>query len=144
MGDALGQVTELRQAVLLDPANPVLQQQLDQASQVLAVTEQNPGPLQALSHPTVADLYTEGRIDYARADYPAAMTCFRAVLTMTGDGNVISSAYTYLALSELKQGHASQARLDLLRAASADVGYNNTLARSLLAGLYISTKSGGA
>jgi hypothetical protein len=143
-GNIRGQVAGLRQAVALDPANPVLLEQLDHASQVLGLTEQNPGPLRALSDPTVADVYTEGRVRYARLDYPAALACFRQVLTMTGDANVVSSAYTYIALSELKLGQAGQARLDLLRAVSADTSYNNTLARSLLAGLYISTKPGDA
>jgi tetratricopeptide (TPR) repeat protein len=92
----------------------------------------------------VADLYTQGRVRYAQADYSAALPCFQQVLRITGDGNVISSAYTYIALSELKLGRAGQARLDLLRAVRADTSYNNTLARSLLVGLYISTKSGDA
>jgi len=144
VGDIRGQVTELRKAVALDPANSVLLQQLDRASQVLAVTAKDPGPLQALSHPTVADVYTQGRVRYAQADYSAALPCFQQVLRMTGDGNVISSAYTYIALSELKLGRAGQARLDLLRAVRADTSYNNTLARSLLVGLYVSTKSGDA
>lgn len=141
-GDLRGWVTELRLAVARDPANPVLLQQLDQASQVLALTEQDPGPLQALSAPTPADEYTEGRVLYALADYPAALTYFRRVLTMTGDANVTSSAFTYIALSELKLGQVDQARSDLLRAVSVDTGYNNTLARSLLTGLYVATRSG--
>lgn len=144
MGNIRGRVTELRRAVAHDPANPVLWQQLDQASQILGLTDQDPGSLQGLSHPTVADVYTEGRVRYTQADYPAALACFRQVLTMTGDANVTSSAYTYLALTELKLGQADQARLDLLRAVSADTSYNNTLARSLVAGLYVSTNSGGA
>jgi hypothetical protein len=143
-GDVQGRVSELRQAVALDPANPVLQQQLDQASQVLGLRIQDAGPLQKLSDPTVADVYTEGRIQYALADYQAALARFRQVLTMTGDGNVTSSAFTYIALSELKLGQGDQARRDLLRAVSVDTSYNNTLARSLLVGLYVSTKLGDA
>jgi hypothetical protein len=142
--DLAGQVTRLRQAVARDPANPVLQQQLDQASQVLGRNDTDPGSLQALSDPTVADEYTEGRVLYALADYPAAMTCFRQVLTMTGDVNVTSSALTYISLSELKLGRPGQARRDLLSAVSVDTGYNNTLARSLVVGLYVGTKSGAA
>jgi tetratricopeptide (TPR) repeat protein len=144
MGDTKGQVAELRQAERLDPANPVLREQLDQASQVLGLDDDTNGPLQRLSHPTVADMYTEGRVWYATSDYPAALACFQRVLTMTGDGNVLSSAYTYIALSQLKLGQGSQARVNLLRAVSVDTSYNNTLARSLLTGLYISTKSGDA
>jgi len=143
-GDIRAQVTELRQAVAQDPANPVLVQQLDQASQVLGLTGQEPGSLQALSDPTVADRYTEGRVLYALAEYPAALACFRRVLAMTGDANVTSSAFTYIALSELKLGRADQARRDLLRAVRVDAAYNNTLARSLIVGLYVSTKSGDA
>jgi tetratricopeptide (TPR) repeat protein len=143
-GDTRARVIELRQAVARDPANPVLVQQLDQASQVLGLTGQDPSSLQALSDPTVADRYTEGRVLYALAEYPAALACFRRVLAMTGDANVTSSAFTYIALSELKLGQADQARRDLLRAVSMDAGYNNTLARSLIVGLYVSTKSGDA
>jgi hypothetical protein len=141
-GNIRGQVTELRQAVTRDPANPVLVEQLNEASQVEMVKDQDPGMLQALSDPTVADEYTEGRVRYASADYPAALACFGRVLAMTGDANITSSALTYVALSELKLGHADQARRDLLRAVSVDAGYNNTLARSLVAGLYIATSSG--
>lgn len=140
--DLAGQVTKLRQAVARDPANPVLRQQLDRASQVLGRHDTDPGSLQALSDPTVADEYTQGRVLYALADYSAAMTCFRQVLTMTGDVNVTSSALTYISLSELKLGQAGQARRDLLHAVSVDTGYNNTLARSLVVGLYVGTKSG--
>jgi hypothetical protein len=143
-GDLQGQVTELRQAAAGDPANGVLAQQLDQASQLLGLTSQDARPLQALGDPTVADEYTQGRILYAAADYTAALACFRQVLTMTGDANVTSSAFTYIALSELRLGQADQARRDLLRAVSLDPEYNNTLARSLVAGLYIGTKSGAA
>lgn len=143
-GDFQGRVIELRQAVARDPANPVLLQQLDQASQVLGLRNQDARPLQELSDPTVADLYTEGRVRYALADYPAALACFQQVLTMTRDTNVTSSAFTYIALSELKLGQADQARRDLLRAVNVDTSYNNTLARSLLVGLYVSTKSGDA
>ena len=71
------------------------------------------------------------------------MTCFRRTIALTRDQNVISSAYTYIALSELKLGQIDQARDDLLHAVSADTAYNNTLARSLVAGLYVANKSGG-
>jgi hypothetical protein len=143
-GDLRGQVADLRQALALDPASPVLAQQLDLASQLLALTDLDPGPLQALSDPTPADEYTQGRIRYAAADYAEALTCFRQVLGMTGDANVTSSALTYIALSELKLGQTVQARRDLLRAVSVDTSYNNNLARSLVTGLYISTKTGAA
>lgn len=143
-GNTWGEVADLRRAAAGDPANPVLVQQLDQASQMLALHDQNPGSLRAVSDPTAADMYTEGRIFYSLADYPAALVCFRRVLSMTGDANVDSSAFTYIGLSQLKLGHADLARQELLRAVRVDAGYNNTLARSLVAGLYISTKSGDA
>lgn len=143
-GDVRGQVTELRKAVARDPANPVLVQQLDQASQFLGLTDRDPGPLQALGNPSVSDEYTEGRLLYGVADYTAALASFRRVLTMTGDTNVTSSAFTYIALSELKLGQANQARRDLLRAVSLDTPYDNTLARSLVAGLFVGTKTGSA
>jgi hypothetical protein len=143
-GDIQGQVAELRQAAAGDPANDVLVQKLDQASQLLGLTDQDARPLQALGDPTVADEYTQGRVLYETADYTAALACFRQVLTMTADANVSSSAFTYIALSELRLGQADQARRDLLRAVSLDTEYNNTVARSLVAGLYIGTKSGAA
>jgi hypothetical protein len=141
-GDIQGQVTALRQAAATDPGSLVIAQQLDRASQLLALTDEDARPLEALSDPTVADEYTRGRILYAAADYTAALACFRQVLTVTTDANVDSSAFTYIALSELKLGQADQARRDLLHAVSLDTQYNNTLARSLVAGLYIGTKTG--
>ena len=142
VGNIRGQVTELRQALAREPANPVLLQQLDQASQFLAVTDRDPGPVQLLTDPSVADEYTQGRVLYTVGDYSAALQSFRQVLTMTTDANVTSSALTYIALSEMKLGQTIQARRDLLRAVSVDAGYYNTLARSVLAGLYVATKSG--
>lgn len=143
-GDLRGQVAELERAVARSPGNPVLRQQLGQASQRLALTGQDPGTLQALHHPTAAGEYTEGRVRYAAADYAGALMCFHQVLVLTRDANVTSSAYTYIGLSELKLGRPGQARLDLLRAVGADTGYNNTLARSVVAGLYVASNSGGA
>lgn len=141
-GDIHGQVAELMQALARDPTDPVLRQQLGQASQRLALTDQDPRPLQALHRPGAAGEYTEGRIRYATGDYRGALTCFRRALVLTRDQNVISSAYTYVALSELKLGQADQARQNLLRAVRADTAYNNTLARSLVTGLYVADKSG--
>lgn len=143
-GNIRGQVSELLTAGKRDPANPVLLGQLDQASQLLGLTQQDPVALQELRDPTAADEYTLGRVLYAAADYTDALASLRRVLSMTGDANVISSAFTYIALSEMKLGQADPARRDLLRAVSVDTGYNNTLARSLVAGLFVSTKSGSA
>jgi hypothetical protein len=142
-GDLQGQVAELEQAAARSPGNPVVRQQLGQASQRLALTNQDPRTLQALHNPTAADKYTEGRIRYAAADYAGALMCFHRVLVLTRDANVTSSAYAYIGLSELKLGQLDQARLDLLRAVSADTGYYNTLARSVVAGLYVANNSGG-
>jgi hypothetical protein len=136
-GDVGRQVAELREAVKRDPGDPVLVQELRQASRQLALVRGDARPLQALGHPTAADRYTEGRVLYDRASYAEALACFRTVTTLTREPNVVSSAYTYISLSEMKLGASGDARHDLVRAVAVDTGYNNTLARSLATGLYV-------
>jgi hypothetical protein len=51
---------------------------------------------------------------------------------------VRSSAYTYISLSESSMGRLGDARTHLLTAITLDTEFNNSLARSLAAGLYVS------
>jgi tetratricopeptide (TPR) repeat protein len=141
-GNAGQQVAELKEAVSRDPKDRVLVQQLRQASRQLALADDDARPIRAFSRLTVADEYTEGRVLYDKAEYGSALVCFRRVLTLTREANVVSSAYTYISLSEMKLGQSGQARHDLLKAIDADTGYNNSLARSLAAGLYVANKTG--
>jgi hypothetical protein len=141
-GNVARQVAELKEAVTRDPGDPVLVQQLRQASRELALADRDAGPLRTLGRLTAADEYTEGRVLYDRADYAAALPCFRRVPTLTREADVVSAAYTYVSLSETKLGQSSQARHDLIRAVAADSGYNNALARSLAAGMYVADSTG--
>jgi tetratricopeptide (TPR) repeat protein len=135
-GDAPGQVAELTDAVRRAPGDPVLVEQLRQATWRLALVGDDPRPIRTLGPRTTADEYTEGRVLYDRSAYADALTCFQRVLTLTGQPDVRSSAYTYIALSEAKLGRAGPARRDMVAAVLADTGTNNVQARSLALGLY--------
>jgi hypothetical protein len=62
---------------------------------------------------------------------------FNQVLNLARDANVRSSAYTYIALCEIRLANPAAGRRYLVMALSTDREYNNTLARTLAAGLYV-------
>jgi hypothetical protein len=79
--------------------------------------------------------YMVGRIQYDLHNYSQCETAMRHVITLSQSTNVLSSAYTYLALSSDGQGDYVDARTFLLRAVSLDPKYRNNTAREELSGL---------
>jgi hypothetical protein len=79
--------------------------------------------------------YMVGRIQYDLHNYSQCEAAMRRVIALSQSTNVLSSAYTYLALSSDGQGDYVDARVLLLRAVSLDPKYRNNTAREELSGL---------
>src|SRR5579859_4816412 len=80
--------------------------------------------------------YVLGRIHYDLHNYSACITQMMAVLQISQNMDAQSSAYTYIALSLLGQGHTAEARQLLLKAIALDPNYRNNTAREELSGLH--------
>jgi tetratricopeptide (TPR) repeat protein len=139
-GNGSGQLAELQQALHNSPNDPVLIEEYLVAGRKAALSGQDPGALQLListaSGDTPTSEYTLARLLYERHAYSDAFDHFTRVLDTVNEPNVRSSAYTYKGLCEIRLGHPQAGRGYLLNAVSADVEYNNSLARSLTTGLY--------
>ena len=119
----------------------IVQELISQARKA-ALIDNNRGLMQAIVSQRYGDLpaahYALGRILYKGGDFDHAIDQFLRTIQLTNDPNVRSSAYTYVSLSETAMGRDSDARSHLLTAIALDTEYNNSLARSLAAGLYVS------
>ena len=58
-----------------------------------------------------------------------------AVLNLSSENNIVSSAYTYLSLSDEAEGKDMQARDYLFEAQAFDPAYRNNTAREEISGL---------
>jgi tetratricopeptide (TPR) repeat protein len=139
-GNGSGQLVDLQQALHDSPNDPVLIEEYLVAGRKAATSGQDPGALQLLISTSSGDTptteYTLARLLYERHAYSEAFDHFTRVLDTVNEPNVRSSAYTYQGLCEIRLGHPEAGRGYLLNAVSADVEYNNSLARSLSTGLY--------
>ena len=140
--DTVDQLADLQQAATQEPGNLVIVQELISQARKAALIDNNRGLMQAIVSQRYGDLpaahYALGRILYKGGDFDHAIDQFLRTIQLTNDPNVRSSAYTYVSLSETAMGRDSDARSHLLTAIALDTEYNNSLARSLAAGLYVS------
>lgn len=141
-GDTVNQLADLQQAAEKAPDNPVIVQELISQARKAALINQDRGLMQAIVSQLYGDLpavhYALGRILYKGGDFDHAIGQFTRTIQLTNDPNVRSSAYTYISLSEQAMGRTGDARSHLLTAIGLDTEFNNSLARSLAAGLYVS------
>ena len=79
--------------------------------------------------------YVIARIEYDLHNYPACIAQMQLVIQLSADENTMSSAYTYLALSEAGQGQYVLERALLEQAINLDPDYRNNTAREELSGL---------
>ena len=79
--------------------------------------------------------YLYGLIQYDLLNYSECMKQMAAVIRLNSNSYVLSSAYTYLALSYAGQGDVLKERSLLLTAISFDPSYYNDTAREELSGL---------
>ena len=80
--------------------------------------------------------YTLGRIAYDTYNFTTCEKQMLAVITLSSDASVLSSAYTYLSLSNEAEGHYAQARDYLFTALAYDPAYRNNTAREEMSGLH--------
>ena len=79
--------------------------------------------------------YLDGLIQYDLRNYSECMKQMIAVINLNSNSGVLSSAYTYIALSYAGQGNILKERTLLLTAISYDPSYYNNTAREELSGL---------
>jgi hypothetical protein len=79
--------------------------------------------------------YMVGRISYDMHDEAACLQHMLMVLRLSSDADINSSAYAYMALSEVEQGNDGEARTLLFKAVALDANYRNNTAREALSGL---------
>lgn len=79
--------------------------------------------------------YLDGLIQYDLHNYSECMKQMTEVINLNSNTDVLSSAYTYLALSYAGQGNILKERTLLLTAISYDPSYYNNTAREELSGL---------
>lgn len=80
--------------------------------------------------------YMRGRILFAQQAYQPAAEDFQGILSLTTDGEMKSSAYTYLAFCAVDLGDLTSGRAYLKDAENLDSGYYNTIAREAASGLH--------
>ena len=80
--------------------------------------------------------YMNGFILYDLHDYNACITQMNAVLSLRPNNDIKSSAITYIALSDIREGHYNEGRNLLFQAVKLDPNYRNNTAREALSGLY--------
>jgi hypothetical protein len=79
--------------------------------------------------------YMIGRIAYDMHNEAACVQHMTLVVRLSSDADISSSAYAYMALSEVEQGNDGEARLLLFKAVALDANYRNNTAREALSGL---------
>jgi len=80
--------------------------------------------------------YLAGRVYYDLHDFNKSIIQMTTILQLTHNTNLQSSAYTYIALSQLQQGKTASARKLLMQAIELDPDYSNNTAREELSGLH--------
>jgi tetratricopeptide (TPR) repeat protein len=154
-GNYLGVYQEIRAIRNLQPALPsweadALNTALIRLAET-ARTRNNPGALrsnldaavllwtQAMIQIDPSNVYAQylaGRVYYNLHDFNKSTIQMATVLQLTHNMDLQSSAYTYIALSQLQQGKTANARRLLLKAVELDPEYSNNTAREELSGLH--------
>ncbi len=80
--------------------------------------------------------YTHGRMLFTSHAYEFAQRDFEAVIRLTSDNDMRSTAYTYIALSRAGMGDYVGERAMLSKALALDTGFYNTTARQAASGLH--------
>lgn len=80
--------------------------------------------------------YQVGRIQCDLHNYPACTAYMLVTLHLNNNADIQSSAYTYMALSDIGLGNYAHARNLLFQAVQLDPSYRNNTAREELSGLH--------
>jgi len=79
--------------------------------------------------------FTSGHYAFEAGDESSAIAYLDQTVADTGNGELLSAAYTYLALSEQRLGATYEFREDIVKAVDLDSQDINALAREIAAGL---------
>jgi len=133
-------VADIDAAISSAPDDPVIEAAVLQRATALSLSRGDPSVLlalpAALTQNSVPATYTLGRLYYSGGDDQQSIRWFTRTLAISSDGDVRSSCFTYLALSEMRLGAQDQSRSYLEMALRADPLHNNATAEALAAGLY--------
>ena len=80
--------------------------------------------------------FTYGHFAYEVGDDSATITFMDRAVARSKNSELLSLAYTYLALSEQRLGHLVAFRRDIVKAVALDTQNVNGLGREVAAGLY--------
>jgi hypothetical protein len=92
--------------------------------------------LSQIDSSNVYSYYIMGRIAYAQHSYDACIVQMSSIARPNYNLDVQSAAYTYIALSLMRQGNTAEARKVLFEAVTLDPFYHNNTAREELSGLH--------
>jgi hypothetical protein len=92
--------------------------------------------LERVDSTNVYGWYLEGRIYYMSHAYSACISLLSRIPRLSQEAAILSSVYTYLALSEMALGDPVTGRAWLFHAIALDAGYRNNTARETLSGLH--------
>ncbi len=92
-------------------------------------------PLASLYPNNLYAIYMLGRVHYELRNYSLCLIQMHAITHLSSDTDLLSSAYTYVALSDIEQGNYALGRAELLTAIQLDPNYRNTSAREEMSGI---------
>ncbi len=133
----LGQIFDFSQALAAAPHNPLIRSDF-----ALALADDMNSTAVPLAPGSVAELdslpflsFTGGHYAFEAGDESAAIAYLDQTVADTNNGQLLSAAYTYLALSEQRLGNSAEFRQDIVKAVDLDKQEINALAREVAAGL---------
>jgi hypothetical protein len=132
-----GQIFDFSEALGAAPDNPIVRNEFA----VSLADDMNstgaplaPGSVSSLdSLPFLS--FTSGHYAYEAGDESSAIAYLDRTVADTGNGELLSAAYTYLALSEQRLGDPYEFRRDIVKAVDLDTQDVNAVAREVAAGL---------
>lgn len=133
---ATGQTTQGNQNMqtpITDPNNIILPIQR-MANDTLALPWLQ--RLQQVDPSNIYAQYLSARIQFDLHNYELCKEEMYSAIQISKNPTVLSSAYTYIALSDAQEGNYADSRLMLLKAATLDPAYYNNTAREQLSGLH--------
>ena len=132
-----GQLFYFSQALREAPDNPVVRN--DFAVTLADDMNSTKSPLAPGSVSSLDGLaflsFTSGHFAYESGDESSAIAYLNQTVAETRNGELLSAAYTYLALSEQRLGDSAEFRKDIVKSVDLDTQEINALAREVAAGL---------
>jgi hypothetical protein len=136
--DIAQQILDYSRALSLAPSNPVIKNDfaVSLADDMIGTQSPvDPSVVSTLDGMPFLSL-TYGHYAYEAGDDSATIQFMDRTVANSNNGELLSVAYTYLALSEQRLGHPAAFRRDIVKAVALDTQNVNGLGREVAAGLY--------